>query len=157
MYEEQTTEVTPESSPGIAPSTDPSSAGTQNTEQFQGQVQDARGNTIPSWRVQEIRQQAEAQAYARAMADREQWQHEQRAQMQQEADAREQRLIQALQQRAQRPSRTAEEEQQRRQAQEVLHELAPGLKVVPLMGKSLVELNQRVEALTAQQAESQQR
>lgn len=129
---EQTTDVAPGSSPGIAPSPDPSSAGTQNTEQFQGQVQDARGNTFPTWRINQIREQAREQARREIEAER----TSERQRLEQDYN---QRLIQALQGRVQQPSRTPEEEMQRLQAQRVLHELAPGLKAMPVMAQALLE------------------
>jgi hypothetical protein len=115
---------TPESPTGIDPSvaTDPSSAGTQNTEQ-QGQVTDNRGNVIPSWRVNELVERASERALAQAEARFAQERQQLLQSFDQRSQAQQQTIMQALQQRAHAPSRTPEQEQERQQAQSALNGL----------------------------------
>ena len=162
MFEEQGQGASPESSPGtdvLPQQTDPSSAGTQNTEQPGQVVTDARGNVIPPWRVNEMVQHASertaAQLRQEFAAERQQMQ----AFYDRQSQAAQQTLLQGLQQRAAQPSRTPEEEAQRRQATEMLHDLAPGLKAMPALAQATLQareqqaqLAQRLGQLEATQA-----
>jgi hypothetical protein len=128
MLDVQSDEVAPASSPGPAapavPATDPSSAGTQNTAQQQGQVvTDTRGNVIPPWRVNEMVQQASERAVAQAEARFAQERQQLLQSFDQRSQAQQQTIMQALQQRAAAPSRSPQEEAERQQAQHALNGL----------------------------------
>ena len=149
MFDEQV--ASPESLTGtdVGPSqTDPSSAGTQNTEQPQGQVvTDSRGNVIPPWRVTEMVQQASERAVAQAEARFAQERQQLFQSFDQRSREQQQSIMQALQQRASTPSRTPEEEAQRRQATELLHDLAPGLKAMPALAQATLQQREQQAAL----------
>lgn len=129
---------------------DPSSAGTQNTEQ-PGQPIPGRENWMPQARAEEMAQRRVERAIAQARQEMAQEFATERQQMQQyfaqQSQAERQALLQGLQQRVNQPSRSPEEEAHRRQAQELLHDLAPGLKAMPALAQSHMDLRAQVEQL----------
>jgi hypothetical protein len=171
MLDVQQDDVAPESSTGSAapvPSTDPSSAGTQNTEQQQGQVvTDSRGNVIPPWRVNEMVQQASERAVAQAEARFAQERQQLLQSFDQRSQAQQQTIMQALQQRAAQPSRTPQEEAERRQAGTLVDgllkehpEWANALKYAkagPALAQAAIENQKANAAIMARQNQIEQR
>ena len=150
MFEEPG--VTSDSPPGteVLPQqqTDPSSAGTENTEQQSGQPFPGRqGNWMPQDRAEEMAQRR----VERALAQQAQVFAAERQQMQEffsrQSQQSQQTMLQNLQQRANAPSRTPEEEAQRRQATELLHDLAPGLKAMPALAQATLQQREQQAAL----------
>lgn len=136
-----------------SPAVDPtSSAGTQNTEPS-GQPIQGRENWMPQGRAEEMAQRR----VERALEQQRQEFSREREQLLQSFDqrsqAQQQSIMQALQQRASQPSRTAEQETERRQALELLNDLVPGLRHMPALAQSHLDQRKQFEAFSQQFAQ----